>query len=137
MVNGRMPLCLTLLAGLLCAAALWLLQPYTVRSPWAVYTRPAQQFLAAAVKRDSAALSRQSGSTAPVVWALQAARTRPESLMAVARDAEAWTGQRRGDTADVLLSAEACSRHPIWLRFVGSGARMKVLGATSACFETR
>ena len=137
MVNGRMPLYLTLLAGVLCAAALWLLQPYTVRSPWDAYTRPAQRFLAAALKRDSAALSRQSGSMAPVVWALRAARTRPESLMAVIRDAEAWTGRRRGDTADVLLSSEACSRHPVWLSFVGSGARMKVLRASSTCFESR
>jgi hypothetical protein len=137
MVNGKMPLYLTLLIGVLGAVALWILQPYTVRSPWEVYTRPAQRFLEAALKRDSAALSRQSGSIAPVVWALKAARARPESLMAVARDAEAWTGQRRGDTADVLLSAEVCSRHPIWLRFVGSGDQLKVLGATSTCFESR
>jgi hypothetical protein len=137
MVNGRMPLYLTLLAGVVCAAALWLLQPYTVRSPWNAYTRPAQRFLAAALERDSAALSRQSGSVAPVVWALQAARTRPESLMAVVRDAEAWTGRRRGDTADVLLSSEACSRHPVWLSFVGRGAGMKVLSASSTCFESR
>ena len=137
MVNGRVPLYLTLLATGLCVAALWLLQPYTVRSPWDAYTRPAQQFLAAALKRDSAELSRQSGSIAPVIWALQAARTRPESLKAMARDAEAWTGQRRGDTADVLLSAAVCSRHPIWLRFVGTGGQMKVLRASSACFESR
>jgi hypothetical protein len=137
MVNGKVPLYLTLLAGVLGAAALWLLQPYTVRSPWDAYTRPAQRFLEAALKRDSVALSRQSGSIAPVVWALEAARARPESLMAVARDAEAWTGQRRGDTADVLLSAEACSRHPIWLRFVGSGDQVKVLRATSTCFASR
>ena len=137
MVNGKVPLYLTLLAGVLCVAALWFLQPYTVRSPWDAYTKPAQLFLETALKRDSVALSRQSGSIAPVVWALEAARTRPESLKAVARDAEAQTGQRRGDTADVLLSAEACSRHPIWLRFVGSGERMKVLRASSACFESR
>jgi hypothetical protein len=124
MVNGKVPRYLTFLAGVLGAAALWLLQPHTVRSPWDAYTRPAQLFLEAALKRDSVALSRQSGSIAPVVWA-------------VARDAEAWTGQRRGDTADVLLSAEACSRHPIWLRFVGSGDQVKVLQASSTCFESR
>jgi hypothetical protein len=137
MVNGKMPLYLTLLAGVLCAVALWILQPYTVRSPWDAYTGPAQRFLAAALRRDSLALSRLSGSVAPVVWALEAARARPESLMAVARDAEAWTGQRRGDTADVLLSTEACSRHPIWLRFVGSGDQVKVLRASSTCLESR
>ena len=137
MVNGKVPLYLTFLAGVLCAAALWFLQPYTVRSPWDAYTRPAQLFLQTALRRDSVALMRQSGSVAPVVWALAAARARPESLTAIARAAEAWTGQRRGDTADVLLSAETCSRHPIWLRFVGSGDQMKVLRASSACFESR
>jgi hypothetical protein len=137
MVNGKMPLYLTLLAGVLCVAALWILQPYTVRSPWDAYTKPAHRFLEAALKRDSLALSRLSGSVAPVVWALEAGRVRPESLMAVARDAEAWTGQRRGDTADVLLSTEVCRRHPIWLRFVGSGDQVKVLRASSACLESR
>jgi hypothetical protein len=139
MVNGRMPIYLTLLAAVLCVAALWILQPYTVRSPWDAYTKPAQRFLHAALRRDSLALSRQSGSIAPVVWALRAARTQPESLMVWARGAEAWTGKRRGDTADVLLSTttDVCSRHPIWLRFVGSGDEVKVLRASSACFESR
>ncbi|HEX3232887.1 MAG TPA: hypothetical protein VHR41_01735 [Gemmatimonadales bacterium] len=139
MVNGRMPLYLTLLAAVLCAAALWVLQPYTVRSPWDAYTRPAQQFLRAAIRRDSLALTRQSGSVTPVVWALAAARTQPESLKVWARDAEAWTGKRRGDTADVLLSTATavCSRHPIWLRFVGSGEQARVVRASSACFGPR
>ncbi len=139
MVNGRMPAYLTLLAAVLCAAALWILQPYSVKSPWRSYTKPAQRFLVAAMRRDSLALSRQSGSIAPVVWALAAARTQPESLMVWARDAKAWTGQRRGDTADVLLStaSDVCSRHPIWLRFVGSGDEARVLRASSACFDSR
>jgi hypothetical protein len=139
MVNGRMPAYLTLVAVALCAAALWLLQPYSVRSPWEVYTKPAQRFLLAAMRRDSLALSRQSGSIAPVVWALAAARTHPESLSVWARDAEASMGTRRGDTADVLLSTatDVCSRHPIWLRFVGSGDEARVLRASSACFDSR
>src|SRR6266511_4708630 len=49
MVNGKMPLYLTLLAGVLCVVALWILQPYTVRSPWDVYTKPAHRFLEAAL----------------------------------------------------------------------------------------
>ena len=139
MVNGKMPVYLTLLAAGLCAAALWIFQPYSVRSPWDAYTRPAQRFLQAALTRDSLGLRRLSGSMAPVVWALEAARARPESLVVWARDAEAWTGKRRGDTADVLLSTrtEVCSRHPIWLRFVGTGDDVKVLRASSTCFESR
>jgi hypothetical protein len=139
MVNGRMPMYLTLLAAVVCAAVLWILQPYSVRSPWDAYTKPAQRFLIAATRRDSLALLRQSGSVAPVVWALAAARAQPESLSVWARDAEAWTGKRRGDTADVLLSTatDVCSRHPIWLRFVGSGKQARVVRASSACFDPK
>lgn len=139
MVNGRMPLYLTLLAAALFIAALRIFQPYSVSSPWRVYTEPAKRYLQAAVRQDSVALARQSGATAPVLWALAAARAQPESLAAWARDAEAWTGGRRGDTADVLLAipTEVCSKHPIWLRFVGTGESTRVLHASSACFAPR
>jgi hypothetical protein len=139
MVNGKMPLYLTLVATALFIAALRILEPYSVASPWHAYTEPAKRYLQAAVRQDSIALARQSGSTAPVLWALAAARAQPESLAAWARDAEAWTGGRRGDTADVLLAipSEVCSKHPIWLRFVGSGKKARVLQATSACFASR
>jgi hypothetical protein len=139
MVNGKMPFYLTLLAGTLLVLALAILQPYSVSSPWRVYTKPAQRYLQAAVRLDSIALTRQSGSAAPVVWALHAARTHPESLAVWASDAEAWSGGRRGDTVDVVLQTptEVCSRHPIWLSFVGVGDNARVLHASSACFEAK
>lgn len=139
MVNGRMPLYLTLLAGALFALALAILQPYSVSSHWRAYTKPAQRYLRAALKQDSLALVRQSSSQAPVAWALNAARMHPESLAVWARLAEAWTGGRRGDTIDVLLhtNSEVCSQHPIWLSFVGTGDEVRVLQTSSTCFEAR
>jgi hypothetical protein len=138
-MNGRTPLYLTLLGVALLVAGLVIFQPYSVVSPWSVYTKPAQRFLQAAVRRDSLALTRQSASTAPVVWALTAARTHPDSLAVWARNARASSGGRWGDTADVLLSTstEVCDEHPIWIRFVGSGDNARVLRASSACFEPR
>ncbi len=135
-MNGRMPLYLTLLAAVLFVAALRIFEPYSVSSPWRAYSEPAKRYLQAAVRQDSLALVRQSGAPAAVQWALAAARNQPESLAAWARDAEAWTGERRGDTADVLLAvpSEVCSKHPIWLRFVGLGKEARVLHATSTCF---
>ncbi len=139
MVNGRMPLYLTLLAGALFAMALAILQPYSVASHWRAYTKPAQRYLQAALKQDSLALVKQSSSDAPVSWALHAARMHPESLAVWARFAQASTGGRRGDTMDVLLEAnsDVCRDHPIWISFVGTGDDVKVLDASSACFEAR
>jgi hypothetical protein len=139
-MNGKTPLYLTLLGAALLAASLAILQPYSVKtSPWAVYSRPAQRFLQAALRGDSLALVQQSESAEPVVWALTAARRHPDSLAVWAADAEAWTGGRWGDTAEVVLqtSAEVCKDHPIWIRFVGSGDHARVLRVSSTCFDGR
>jgi hypothetical protein len=138
-MNGRTPLYLTLLGAALLVTGMVVLQPYSVTSPWGVYSRPAQRFLQAALRGDSVALARQSGSVEPVIWALAAARRHPDSLAAWARDAEAWTGGRWGDTAEVALqtSAPVCRDHPIWIRFVGSGDNARVLRVSSTCFEPR
>jgi hypothetical protein len=141
MINGKTPRYLTLVFAALLAAAMLLIQPYSLRSrsvsAWQAYTQPAQLYLRAALRKDSLALVRQSGSAAPVAWALAAARRHPDSLSVWARGAKAWTGSRHGDTAEVLLytSTEVCTNHPIWLRFVGSGDQAKVVEAGSRCFE--
>jgi hypothetical protein len=139
LMNGQTPLFLTLLGAALLLVGVAVLQPYSVTSPWAVYSTPAQRFLQAAVRGDSLALARQSGSAEPVVWALAAARRYPDSLAAWARDAEAWSGGRWGDTAEVVLqiSGQVCSEHPIWIRFVGSGDNARVLRVSSTCFEPK
>src|SRR5262245_6913146 len=100
MVNGKTPLYLTVVAALVLAAAVLVLQPYSVISPWDAYTKPVRQYLRAALARDSLALARQSGADAPVAWALAAARTHRDSVELWARKAAAWAGTRHGDTAD-------------------------------------
>ena len=139
MVNGKKPLYLTLLAAALCVAALLALQPYSADWPGRAYAKPARRYVRAALRQDSVDLARRSASVAPVVWALTAARTHPDSLALWARYTRAWTGERRGDTTDVFLysSSEACGRKPIVLRFVGSGDKAKVVRASSTCLDSR
>jgi hypothetical protein len=136
-MDGKTPLYMTLLGAALLVAALVFLQPYSVTSPWAVYSRPAQRFLQAALRGDSLALVQQASSAEPVAWALAVGRSHPDSLAAWAREAEAWSGGRWGDTAEVVLqtSTEVCRDHPIWMRFVGSGEEARVLRVSSTCFD--
>lgn len=138
-MNGKAPLYLTVAGAVLLVAAIAVLQPYSVTSPWSVYNRPARRFLQAALRGDSVALAHQSASSVPVVWALQAARKHPDSLAVWARNAEARTGGRWGDTAEVLLQTptEVCSKDPIWIRFAGMGDDAIVLRASSTCFEDK
>jgi hypothetical protein len=137
-MDGKTPVYLTLLGVALLAVSVVTLQPYSVTSPWEVYSKPAQRFLQAALRGDSLALAEQSGAVEPVVWALAAARRHPDSLAAWTT-AEAWSGGRWGDTAEVVLqaSSEVCRDHPIWIRFVGAGDDARVLRVSSTCFESR
>ena len=137
MVNGKAPLYLTVVGAVLLAAAILLIQPYSVDFPGTAYAKPARRYLQAAIRQDSVSLSRLSASGAPVAWALEAARVHPDSLAAWAGRTQAWTGVRRGDTTDVFVfpAGEPCSRAPIVLRFVGAGDDARVLKASSACFD--
>jgi hypothetical protein len=135
--NGKIPLYLTLLGLLLTVGVLLAVQPYSVPSRWNRYAAPSQRYLHAALQQDSVALARQSLSTAPVTWALHAARAHPTALAVWSRYARPWWAVEHGDTATVYLdtSTEVCSDQPIVLRFVGRGSQARVLRATSACFE--
>lgn len=137
MVNGKTPLLLTLLALAIFAGAFLLFQPYSADWPGDGYTRPAQRFVRAALRGDSAELRRLSASAAPVTWGLAAARGRPESLAGWARSSRAWTGKRQGDTAEVFLypASEVCAESPIVFSFVGSRGTARVLRASSACLD--
>jgi hypothetical protein len=137
MVQGKEPLLLTILAAGLFAAALFALQPYSADWPGRAYAKPARGYIRAAIRQDSMRLARQSATDVPVLWALNAARTQPESLALWAGRTSAWTGARSGDTTEVLLypQGELCSTAPIVFRFVGSGSEAKVLSARSACLD--
>jgi hypothetical protein len=136
MVNGRTPYYLILAAAVLFVATFLSFQPYSVTSPWEVYTTPARRYLEAAARGDSLGLSGRSSSTAAVRWALEAFRRQPESLAVWAQHAGAWAGNRRGDTAEVFLGIRT-SKCDMVLEFVGSGGSAKVARASSACFEPR
>ena len=135
MVNGKIPLYLTLLVMALLAAALFTFQPYSADWPGTGYTKPGQRYIRAAIRQDSLSLARQSVSLSPVAWALDAARAHPETLALWGRRVQAWTGERRGDTAEVFVFplGDVCGEAPIVLRFVGSGSNARVVRASSAC----
>jgi len=137
MVNGKAPLYLTVIGGVLLVAAIFLIQPYSADFPGTAYAKPARRYLHAAISQDSVSLSRLSASAAPVAWALKAARSHPETLAAWTGRTQAWTGVRRGDTTDVLVfpAGDPCSDVPIVLRFVGSGDDAKVVKASWGCVD--
>lgn len=136
-MNGKAPFYLTVVGAVLLGAVVLLIQPYSADFPGTAYAKPARRYFHAAISQDSEGLSRVSASGAAVAWALQAARTHPDSLAAWTARTKTWTGVRRGDTTDVLVfpSGEPCSQVPIVLRFVGAGDDAKVVKASWACFD--
>jgi hypothetical protein len=137
MVDGKQPLFLTILAAGVFVTALLTLQPYSADWPGRAFNKPAKRYIRAALRQDSLQLSRLSASDVPVIWALDAARTHPDSLALWTGRTHAWTGIRSGDTTEVFLypPGEACSEAPIMFRFVGSGGDAKVLSARSSCLD--
>jgi hypothetical protein len=136
MVNGKMPLYLTALglAALGAGALVW--QPYSADFPGTPYAKPIRRYIHAAVRQDSAGLVRQSASAAAVTWGLAAGRAHGELLARWERRMQAWTGERRGDTAQVFVYPDGnkCETAPIVLQLVGDDGRARVLRASSTCW---
>jgi len=136
MTNSRPAAVLTL--GLVAAIGVELLvmQPYSAPSPSQPYVAPARRYLQAALARDSTALDQQSASAAPVAWALQAARSAPETLAVWAAGLRPSGGRRWADTTDVMFetATEVCEFRPILMRFVRRHGTPRVLMARSSCF---
>lgn len=140
---GTARLGILLLAASLCAALLFLADPYTTQSgapsAWEAYAPLARRYLSAAYRKDSLELARISGSRGAVAWALAAGRSYPDSLVPWAKRARVWSGFRRGDTTEVLLYAasDVCWEHAFWMRFLGDAPGAKVVEVGSGCFEQR
>ena len=132
-MNGKTPIYLTVFAAAIMAAAVLVVQPYSVRSPWTAYSGPAQRYLRAALERDSVALVQQSAGAGSVTWALAVARRHSDSLAVWARSAEAWAGIRHADTAEVFVATPegSCS---LVFRFIGPARHARVERATGKCF---
>jgi hypothetical protein len=139
MVNGKMPVYLLFAAVVVAVAALFIVQPYSADFPATAYAKPAQRYVRAALHQDSLGLARMSASPGPVAWALDAARHHHDRLATWSSRTQVWTGERRGDTAEVFLypDREPCSNAPIILRFVGSTRNPRVLSASSSCLASR
>jgi hypothetical protein len=138
MVNGKMPLYLTAVVLGLLGAALVVLQPYTADWPGTEYAKPARQYIRAALRQDSAALTRLSASATAVSWGLDAGRAHGDLLGLWRGRIQAYTGERRGDTTEVFVypSGRRCGEAPIVLRFVGSGGgNARVWQAGSTCWR--
>jgi hypothetical protein len=136
MIANRMPLYLSLASLTLAIAAVLILQPYSVISPWSAFDQPGQRYFSAALRRDSIELARLSLSRAPVEWALSAEHNQRNSLAAWAHNASASVGVKRGDTTAVLFETPtgAC---PVLLTFVGPDGRARVLQAAARCYRRR
>jgi hypothetical protein len=136
-VNGRMPLVLTLGGAAAFIAVLLVVQPYSVEGFGRPYARPAKRYIRAALRQDSVELVSLSANSAPVAWALDAARMHRESLVLWTGRTEALTGPRSGDTIQVFLypSTDACSEAPIRFQFIETGGAVRVLSASSSCLN--
>jgi len=136
MVNGKMPLYLTALglAALVAGALVW--EPYSADFPGTQYAKPIRRYIHAAVRQDSAGLVRQSASAAAVTWGLAAGRAHGELLARWERRMQAWTGEPRGDTAQVFVYPDGneCENAPIVLQLVGDDGRARVVRASSSCW---
>jgi hypothetical protein len=131
-MNGKTPIYLTALAAAIMVAAVLILQPYSVRSPWDAYSAPVRRYLGAALAGDSAALARQSVDDRSVAWALAAARHQPDSVALWARKAVAWAGIRHSDTVDVFVGPPESSCTMV-IRFVGEARHSRIEQATAKC----
>jgi hypothetical protein len=133
----KTPVLLTLLLTAFFVAAVIIFQPYSADWPGTAYTRPARNYLHAAIEQDSVRLVRLSASKSAVLWALHTARAHPDTLAHWGRRIRAWRGRSQGDTAQVFVypDSDVCHDIPIEFLFVGSGSRARVLDAKSACFE--
>jgi len=138
MVNGKTPVYLTLAAFALMGAMVFLIQPYSADFPRSEYAKPARHYLRAAMRQDSEDLKAIAASPAAVDWALQVARTHPDSLAAWGARTYTYVTGRRGDTSEVLVypAVDPCSKEPIVKGFIGSGSHAKVVQAHSACLPT-
>jgi hypothetical protein len=136
MTNTRISISLTIALFTLALAAVLAIQPYSVRSPWSVYDAPGQRFLSAALRRDSAELSRLSVSSSAVAWAIRTQRDHPHALAVWARFARAGGGVTQMDTSRVMFETgtKLC---PLLITFVGQKDHSRVLEAKAECYSDR
>ena len=117
------------------AAVVWL-QPYSVFSPYRVYTEPARRFLRAALAQDFVELKRRAAARQPVEWGLAAGKGDRSALAIWAKLSRPYSGRRHGDTTTVVFqtSTRVCYLRPVTMTFIRTAADPQVLVASSSCF---
>lgn len=136
MTDTRISISLTIALLALALVAIFAIQPYSVRSSWSVYDVPGKRFLSAALRRDSAELTRLSLSSSAVDWAIRTRRDHPHALSVWAHFARAGAGVIQSDTSIVLFetATEVC---PLLITFVGHGTQTRVFEAKSRCYSNQ
>jgi len=126
-------------ALVLLPVALWVSRFYVVPDPWDRYDEAVRAYLAAGVRGDTASLTRHAASAQPVAWVRGAARRHRELVSAWALELTGVTGERRGDTVAVVLSASdaaGCSRgNSVSALFLDHSAAPRLLAIGSACLD--
>lgn len=104
------------------------------------YLPPMHRFLAAAIERDSAALSATGASARAITWGLRAGRDNPRALRELAGGLGTSQGgpTRRpgGDSIVVLFRGPRdgiCYRDPILVTFAGPPSNARVLEVRADC----
>ena len=135
--NRSLPLAIGALV--LLPVALWTSRFYVVPDPWARYEAAVRGYLAAGVRGDSAVLTRRAASAQPVTWVKDAVRDRRDLVSAWALELRGVTGERRGDTVALVLSAPdvpGCSQaNSLSALFLNHSAAPRLLQIGSACVD--
>ncbi len=121
------------------AIAFWCSRLYSVPDPWSKYDKAVRQFLAAGSEDDSAALASHAASPVPIAWVRRAALQDRETLKAWSVQVSGVTGERRGDTVAVVLSAPGvggCSAyHSVSALLLNHSASPRLLALGSSCMD--
>ena len=114
-------------------------QRYAVPKPWKLYEATVREYMAAAARGDSTALARHSVGIKPVTWVLEAAHRRPSIIAGWAQHLNGVTGERRGDTVAVLLSASdvaGCSSlSSVSAKLLNHSTAPRILTISSPCID--
>ncbi len=128
-------------AAIIVAVAFWCSRKYSVPDPWAKYNRAVREYLAAGTQNDSAALVSHAASPEPIAWVRRAGRRDPAMLKAWSVELRGITGERRGDTVAVVLSAPkvgGCSEfHSVSALLLNHSSSPRLLAIGSSCMDSQ
>lgn len=123
------------------AIAFWCSRLYSVPDQWSKYNEAVRQFLAAGSQDDSAALVSHAASPVPIAWVHRAVLQDAEMLKAWSVELRGITGERRGDTVAVVLSAPevgGCSAyHSVSALLLNHSASPRLLALGSSCMDSQ